>query len=569
MRTITRGSAQRQDCGVRHPLTPPLALFGLLTMASSLVTTDLPAQEYDPLAAALAADGIIDNLEAPVVPQCYTKTGGTPNPCWTCHTRPQGTNFRDDGYLQEEYDFSDIGWVNHWSNLFVDRTDDMAEIGDAEILSYIRQDNYPGLRDALVERTDYPGYVPDLDLAAGFDAYGFARDGSGWRVLRFKPFLATYWPTNGSTSEVYVRLPDAFRRNEAGGASNAVYRINLSILEAAMTADPRVQDDDALVREVESIDESLAGIDLDGNGQIGGLVSVIRGLPNRYVGGAANVAVSRHLYPVGTEFIQVLRYLDPDQSGFASKRIKELRYARKVLFLDVWALLRAYEEEQNHKEEGWLPFYAGSAFAGLRNDFGWQLQGFIEDAAGRLRLQTEEETYYCMGCHSSIGVTVDQTFAFPRKLPGSAGWQTQSLAGIPDVPQLGHAEPETLTYFERTRGGNAFRANDEILARFFPLGRFDEDSVRRAAPGGDRDIRHLIEPSRERALALDKAYFTLVQQQEFKLGRDPFLAPPKNVYDSVCEWCHTTSASTGLLEQGRTYYDGTLWLDWSSISQAR
>jgi hypothetical protein len=62
---------------------------------------------------------------------------------------------------------------------------------------------------------------------------------------------------------------------------------------------------------------------------------------------------------------------------------------------------------------------------GLLNDFGWQLQGFIEDAEGRLRLQTQEEHLFCMGCHSNIGVTVDQTFSFPRKVPGKEAGGTR------------------------------------------------------------------------------------------------------------------------------------------------
>src|SRR5690606_5951464 len=183
---------------------------------------------------------------------------------------------------------------------------------------------------------------------------------------------------------------------------------------------------------------------------------------------------------------------------------------RKVQHLDRWAILRAYEEEHEAKEKGLLPVFTGSPMAGLRNDFGWQLQAFIEDADGWLRLQTEEEHLFCMGCHSTVGVTLDQSFAFPRKVPGQAGWAYQDAAGIPDVPQLGHLDPEIFTYFQRVGGGDEFRANDEILERFFPGGLLDEDAVLRAAPGGDRDITYLVAPSRERALRLDKAYRLLV-----------------------------------------------------------
>ncbi|MCE7989584.1 MAG: hypothetical protein DYG89_51195 [Caldilinea sp. CFX5] len=130
-----------------------------------------------------------------------------------------------------------------------------------------------------------------------------------------------------------------------------------------------------------------------------------------------------------------------------------------------------------------------------------------------------------MGCHSAVGVTVDQTFTLARKVPGADGWGHQDLAGIPDVPQLGHDQPEILTYFERVTGGDEFRANDEILARFFPGGVLARETVLRAAPGGDQDIRFLIAPSREGATVLNKAYMALVKEQRFEFGRDAVIKP--------------------------------------------
>ena len=115
----------------------------------------------------------------------------------------------------------------------------------------------------------------------------------------------------------------------------------------------------------------------------------------------------------------------------------------------------------------------GGAELGLRGDLGWQLQGFIEDAEGRLRLQSDEEHRFCTGCHDGIGVTVDQTFSFPRKLPGAAGWRPQDLRGVPDAPQVGQQDGEIVTYFRRVGAGDELRANDELLARYFPGGRLD------------------------------------------------------------------------------------------------
>jgi hypothetical protein len=251
-----------------------------------------------------------------------------------------------------------------------------------------------------------------------------------------------------------------------------------------------------------------------------------------------------------------VRYLDPDSPTLAARRMKELRYARKVEAPDDWAITRAYEREADERDEGRPPAYAGAPDVGLRNAFGWQLQGFIEDERGRLRLQTHEEHRACMGCHSGIGVTVDQTFSLSRKVPGAAGWRPQDLRGMPDAPQAGHADPEALTYFRRAGGADDFRANPEMIARFFPGGALDEAAVRRAAPGGDRDLAWLVAPSRARALLLDKAYRALVASQRFDLGRDAPLGPVERAHRVV------EGGSTGLGEAQRVYDDGRLHLAW-------
>lgn len=516
------------------------------------------ARDHDPLDLARRTAGQIRNREAVIPPQCYTRTAGESNPCWTCHTIAVFPNDMDDWELQEEYAFSDAGLTNQWTNLFRDLSADIAAISDQEILDYVRQDNYAPLARSLAAISDYPGYVPDLDLARGFDDAGFARDGSGWRGFRYKPFPGTFWPTNGSAGDVFIRLPPAFRQDASGAPSRAVYQVNLAILEASLASDPRVEPAD-IEWPTEPLDEAAAGVDLDRDGALAAGVTRIAGLPARYAGGAAQVPVARGLYPEGAELLHSVRYLDPDAPSMIAARMKELRYSRKVRFLDTWAILRAYSEEHDAKEAGVLPQFPGSPLVGLRNDFGWQLQGFIEDAGGRLRLQSEEEHYFCMGCHSTIGVTADQTFAFPRKVPGAAGWGYQDLAGIPDVPQVGHDAPEILTYLRRVGGGDELRANTEILARFFPGGVLDEAAVRRSAPGGDRDITHIITPSRERALLLDKAYLALVRRQDFTRGRDAVIAPPENVHRVI------ENGATGLAEREMVFTDGRLQLDWSGL----
>jgi hypothetical protein len=161
-----------------------------------------------------------------------------------------------------------------------------------------------------------------------------------------------------------------------------------------------------------------------------------------------------------------------------------------------------------------------------------------------------------MGCHSAVGVTVDQTFTLARKAPGAAGWRHQDLRGISDVPQAGHAEPEILTYFKRVTGGDEFRGNREVLERFFPNGKLDETTVRRAAPGGDQDIAFLIAPSRSRAMQLNKAHMALTREQRFELGRDTLIAPAVNVHTEI------ENGSTELSATGNIFGDGRLWLDW-------
>lgn len=534
-----------------------LLLCGWLLISDVTGHRIVGQDNYDPLARAIASIGQTVNLEAVVPPQCYTKTAGVANPCWTCHTVPMlvSNNFLVDWELQEEYAFSDFALTNRWTNLFVDRSEKIAAISDQEALQYIREDNYTPLQRALSGRSDYPGYVPDLDFSLGFDEEGFAKDGSGWRAIRYKPFLGTFWPTNGSTDDVMIRLPRAFQTDADGKLSREIYKINLAILEAAIAGNPLMSDKE-LIHPVEPINETLVGIDLNKNNRLD-IATEIVGLPARYVGGASNVMVTRALYPQGTEFLHTVRYIDPDNPTLLSTRMKEVRYSRKVLFLDTWALLRAYEKEFNDKQENVLPIFAGSPLVGLRNSFGWQLQGFIEDERGRLRLQTEEEHRFCMGCHSAVGVTVDQTFTLARKVPGAAGWRHQDLRGIPDVPQAGHAEPEILTYFKRVTGGDEFRSNQEVLDRFFPSGQLDEVSVRRAAPGGDQDITFLIAPSRSRALQLNKAYMALAREQRFELGRDTLLAPAVNVHTEI------ENGSTELNATGKVFQDGRLWLDWS------
>jgi hypothetical protein len=504
-----------------------------------------PPADYDPLALAAASIGRSGNATATTPPMCYTRTEGSWNPCWTCHTRSSYPNLTDDWALQQNFPFLDGANVNAWKNLFRDRRATVEQFSDAEVLGYVRVDNYAPLRAALAARPDFPGWRPDLDFARGFASDGFANDGSGWRAIRYKPFPGTFWPTNGSSDDVYIRLPDPFQRDAEGNASSAVYRTNLAVLEAAIASDPRRADAE-IVRVIEPIEEQVSGVDLDRDGKLA-LATRIVGLPETFVGQARNIPVLRALYPAGVEFLHTVRYLDPDQPGFLGRRMKEVRYARKLRVIVRRELAAAYRQIEATD----TPF-EGEPRTGFRNPQGWQLQAWIEDARGWLRLQTHEEHQLCMGCHSNVGVTVDQTFALARKLPGRAGWQPQDARGIPDVPQIDHVDPEYAEYLARVGGGDELRANDEVRAKFFASGSLDRERV---AAFRD-DIGELIFPTRGRATALDRAYLANVIEQSYIWGRDAVISPVPTVHSVVQE------RSTGLGENGRVYRDGRLHLDW-------
>jgi hypothetical protein len=525
------------------------------------------------------------NLEASVPPMCYTRTDGVSNPCWVCHTEGRGRTFLDDSDLQAAYDFSDFALTNRWTNFFAPPAlAGSAAPSDSELLAYIRGDNYTPLRTALAALPDsYAGFRPDLELQpAAFDELGFARNGSGWRALRYVPLPGAFWPSNGAAGDVFVRLPDDFRRDAKGAPSLEIYRLNLSLVEAAMTLDgassgghasgqavarPAAR---AADRAVEPVDERLLGpgmdADLDNDGALG-ITTRIRRLPAHYAGGAAAIPLVPFALPRGTELVHTLRYLDPDEPTFASRRLKELRYMRKVELPDQWGINQAYAAEADEKEEGLPPRYQGAPEVGLLGGFGWQLQAFIEDAGGALRLQSYEEHRTCMGCHGPIGITIDQTFSVTRKLPGLEGWRPQDLRGQLDRPQAGHRKGELHTYLERVRGGDETRSNDELLRRFFRGGRLITAELSRARPSTPAarrlDLAALLSPSRTRALALDRAYLALVRTQSFTAGRAPILAPVTSLHAAITSSA-PTFGSTGLLEARRTYRDGRLLLDWSA-----
>lgn len=468
------------------------------------------------------------NREAIIPPQCYTKTEGRHNPCYVCHqnARPGRENIMNDGGLQLAYSFSELGKTNHWKNLFEDRTERIAAISDDEILAYVRSDNYeelaPRLRDA-----GFAGWIPDLEglgsASAAFDEHGFAKDGSQWVAFNYKPLPSTFWPTNGSTDDVMIRLPPDYRMTRDGKPSRVIYLANLSIAEGLIKGLDRIS--------TPPLDEAEVGEDLNGDA-VTGVVTELSNFSS-WVGKAREHYLRKSLFPQGTEFLHTVRYLDVNDAGNIkpSRRLKEVRYMRKAFTMSPDAVAEAYRQEGYHKEEGLLPVYVDRRQRGLDAEMGWVLQSFIEDRHGRLRTATYEENVFCMGCHASIGSTIDKTFSFARKVDGAAGWKYIDLVGMPDVPSRGENEGEFLRYFRMTGGGDEFRSNPEMMQRWFRKdGSVDEPKVSAAT-----DVYTLVAPSKSRAMALNKAYRTIVLDQDFIYGRDANLSVPVNVYHQVDE----------------------------------
>lgn len=474
----------------------------------------------------LSPPATIFNAEAVIPPQCYTKTAGQFNPCYVCHQNPiKGRENRmGDGQLQLAYSFSDVGMTNHWKNLFEDRSDRVAQISDQEIDAWVATDNYSELAPRL-QKTDFEAWIPDLENlhlgADAFDEWGFAKDGSHWVAFNYKPLPSTFWPTNGSTDDVMIRLPEPFRTTSDGQFSLDVYRANLAIVEARLKGYAEIS---AL-----SFDEKVVGKDLDGDGKLAIAQSVSD--TSTYVGAAVDKYIDDYVYPAGTEFLHTVRYVNvmPDGEITVSTRMKEVRYIKKWKDLYKQTYARGYMLEEFAKEAGQLPLFPMIGDWGLDNDFAWSVQGFIEGHDGRLRTATYEENLFCMGCHATVGATIDKTFSFPRKVDGAEGWGYINLKGMPDAPNVGESQGEIATYLERVGGGGEFRSNDEMFEKWFHAdGTLNKEAIARAP-----DVYELITPSPERARELNKAYRVIVEDQDFIYGRDATVKPPENVYDFV------------------------------------
>lgn len=499
-----------------------------------------------------------------VPPQCFTKTAvaatkQVANPCYSCHTQGKAPNFLDDSALQLAYDFANPQRTaqkkNPWTNLFNDYSDAVAKVSDDSITRYVRQNNYRDSqgRITLAQRlADVPagwdadhdshwdGYTPDAYFHFDTAGYDHAPDGgySGWRAFAYTPVPGSFIPANGSFDDVLIRLPTAFRRNDAGAFDIQIYTLNFAIVESLIK-----QADVA----IDPVDEASYKVDLNRNGRLDVAHRVVYdwapldGRQMQWVGQARlnKAPLAAGLYPQGTEFIHSLRYLDVDETGQVTRapRMKELRYARKQGWLSYSDLRQANFEvlKEAHDFPDRPERFVGNVEQGMANGQGWIYQGFIEDAGGELRPQTYGETASCMGCHGGVGTTTDSSFAFARKQASDApdrGWYYWSKRAMATLaqPRLASGAGEYSTYLRQNLAGDEFRNNQGIIDRFFAA----DGSERPAAFSRlDTRIGPMILPDAKRALALDKAYQAIVKQQSFVFGRSAHVRPMQNVHRSV------------------------------------
>ncbi len=458
------------------------------------------------------------------------------NPCYVCHTQANTpyANETTDFELTFKYSFPEEikKRGNPWLNAI--RPDlTLANIpmpSDSEIQAWIRQDNWT---PAYISRGQgaykYFPDVPPLYVYSNqgyklnpqvVDEEGFIHDPqtgqlTGWRVFKWKPFPG-FFPTNGRIDSTLIRLPEEFRTDIN------TYKKNLAIVECAV--------------------KGIKPGEICKNTEVGDFV-----MPEYYEGGAKHVRVVAYQYPPGTEFAHPIYYLDPQNTySFKSLRLKEMRYMKKISYAD---LSQGGEEEEEEDKFFWDK---GLVFNLSKN---WLMVGFIENKDGSLRPQSAEEMKFCISCHGGIGGSVDATFTYWRKAPGAGGWMEQdynlTVKNIKDwnyasyEGQIGESlkglinlvRGEYQLYFAMTDGGDHFRSNQEVRSRISK----DPNKISFILSPEDNILTNpslinyldeqgyikadLFLPSVERAYAIDKQYFRVVQAQAFRFGRDVFDRP--------------------------------------------
>ena len=387
------------------------------------------------------------------------------------------------------------------------------------------------------------GYTPDYYF--NFDSQGFdlnpKSQETGWRSFAYNPFLGDFWPANGSSDDVLIRLHPILQQNSNHQFDREVYRLNLAIVESLIKRQDVV---------ITAVDEKKYNVDLDKNGELGQASKVVFEWNPRakkfmsYVGAAkeAQKAGSLHLagglFPEGIEFLHSVRYLDIKEGRVVmAQRMKELRYAKKVswfTYSEIKQLNSSDVTERYHNEDK-LHRIGGDFEHGMNSAKGWRYQGFIEDAKGDLRPQSNEETLYCMGCHRDLGATSDGIFSFARKVESNEfqeGWFHWSQKGFKGLKErvLASGEYEYTKYLKHNKSGNAFRTNTSIEDKFFTK---NGTLNKRAVAKIHQDISYVILPDTKKTDTMNKAYLSIVKEQSFNKGRDAHVKPLQNVHKEI------------------------------------
>ncbi len=110
---------------------------------------------------------------------------------------------------------------------------------------------------------------------------------------------------------------------------------------------------------------------------------------------------------------------------------------------------------------------------------------------------------------------------------------------MPD-PLRADGTHEYAHYLAENGAGDEFRANRDIVDAFFDGdGKLDAEALARLKD----DVAALLYPTRQRALELDKAYRTIVLDQDFIHGRDAQPTPVETV-ERVVEQDRPTGIET-------------------------
>ena len=255
---------------------------------------------------------------------------------------------------------------------------------------------------------------------------------------------------------------------------------------------------------------------------------------------AGQFPIAPGLFPVHTEFFHTVRYLDvgPDGAVTMAPRMKEVRYARKAMWMTYDALKEHVAlEARDHGHKPAAHARRRLVPRGGHRRTGWAgtSRGSSRREDGSLRPQSLEESAFCEGCHGGIGVTTDGIFSFARKLRGRrAGARVVSLVAA--RPARASPSRSGGTGSSSTRSTCARRAPATSCARTPRCWRASSTRAGELRPdevkGLHSDIARLLLPSAARALDLDRAYHAVVVDQSFDHGRDAVLAPSANVQDA-------------------------------------